>query len=619
MISIVSIFPISLELFNEFFENVDDSKKLLEAFLWSFTFIPKINLSLDNLETIRQRNVHVITSLQQLEPQTLILSRFVQLCNDLRYSNCSISNNFNFKDLFDQLNLYLKHETSNIFNPKVFMLKKMKKFQSALLMATILGNRPELFSKIIKEIFKHLLVGSDELLNLLKNSPDFLNLIKPAAFKKLFGVSNQVLLLEHNMIEVENGNYAFKNVYEQVKVYAKLYDKVEFIDALLGLYEEKEFSVSILIEKVAEECENPSIIIQNILEAFSTSTFSAEDRRKIAISLSSKKYLKSLLSPENIDNDGNSLKLPSSEYYIVIDSSNFEVILSLASELKNDRASDLRDRFSVKWMNIFLNLHLFPYQIVDFFNIFGISIGNFDISACSVETLSEEVKMGIDLIFSGSMAIFKDNPSVMNSFVDPFLVSLCKKVYLNDLRRNNRFSNDRNNPLLMNSYGLFALWQDRNVISFIKFAPFDVVRILAPKIDSVLFQNVIFNHSTDSRLLSCVFNLVENETVFTILLDDPQKLKNYFFDAIFNINYYITVKIKCSLIIRWDLIILNSKNFIDYEILLSIISPSELEDVINQQSSNIDFLNFLNYFMYTNGYFRTFPQLNRQYLTTYHP
>lgn len=599
-IGIVASFPVSSELFFELLGTEPwQAESLLNALASSCSLTPPIPRSSVDLEFIRTRNAQIIDCFELSSPSH-VFAHYAHLCNNLRYSTHIDSTTFDVKVFLGSL----KSRVQAISSAEALVRGLMKKFQSTLIMATVLGNHQEIFPKLLDQMHK-CSRGSKDLLLLLKESPEFLKLIKLATLKELFGITDQVFFLDQGILKISEVS-SIANIYEQVKVYAKLLQPSPFINKLLSLYGARKYSVSGLIKIVAKDCGNPAKIIDHILTAFKDKCFTSQEQILLAQSLGEPKYLKSLLSPEN----SMIVTLPSPNYLIIVDANNFEDILALASELKTDQARDLRNRFLIKWMNIFMTLHVYTSQIVEFFSIFGLSIGNFDISA---ETMNQsDSKLGISTILNDSTTLFK-NTTTLEHLIDSFLVHLAHSLYHKDVNLNLRFMGDRGNSLLMKSFGLYALWQERNILSFIKYAPKAVLNAFSPKVDTVLLKSVIFNYYNDSELCTRIFDLVSN---FDLVLKNVHDLRVFFYDSLPKILALISshqTQTSCRLMIEWNQIFENSNTPIDYEIILSIIKPSELEIFLNcaHESLSANTLNFIGYYYHTLGTGRDFPQFNR--------
>lgn len=582
--------PVSLETLTDLIKDEPiDNETFLSSFIASCAIILPISLTEEEETLIKVRNSSLISSIENV-PKILI--QFALLCNDLRYStvyhpDISISNEF------------LTNLSESVASEYVDHKEKIKLYYETLVGISLMRGYKNIFKIIVKS--RRVTMNLKGFIHLLLKSTEFLSLVSPSLFKQRFGIKNQVLLLETGKIDREEAS-KIKNIYERIRVMSCFMELEDFSREVQLLYETFEFPISNLIKSVIERSDEKIVVktVHWILQSFMGKKFTQSEVVKLSFPLGNPKYLKSILNPKNEE----FLILPSDQLYVHVDSENFKEILKLSQLLNQENAKNLRERFVVNWIGVFLFSRIFPHEIEKFFDIFSIKIGNFNYSnEYALSTLP-------DFIFKDSRVLFKE-PEMLGQFVDLLLIAVSERILTEDENFNYWHKLDETNPFLLKVYGIYKLWSDKNLKSFLLNAKRKFLINFNSKISQDFINEIVFEDDVNVQLVSRTFNYAIPATQqVEIKIKNVKELRIFFHENVPKIVRILRTKKNYKIVIDWISIIESSLNFIDYEIILSVISNNELIELFEME---INFLSLHEFFNYSrNTYFgRHFAETNR--------
>lgn len=514
-------------------------------------------LSAADKELIHQRNSLIIES-TACENQELI--QWAHLCNDLRYTEKADTpiNKSLLKTLQEQAGLSLLHFWGSKF---IYLI-----YQETLINISILGKYRNIFSQMLKH--NNYSPSSPELRKYLQKYPEFIKTLSPTTIKRIFGIKDQVFLLENGAIS-ESDISRITNVYERIRVSAGVMSSPVFRMTLLTLFAEHSFNIATLITRIAKNSKDPAPIIFDILDTFKDIEFLPDELPKIAAALGNPKHIKSLLEPENEE----FLTFPSQKFYVLVDEDNFREILDMAEVLKAPRFRQFRKLFCIKWLAVFNRLHLHPDEIINFFGIFEVKIGNFELNEVNVVSYTT----AREVIQKDSRELFK-YPASLSPFIDYFLVSLATQIFHGEDMRSGRFRTDRQNPFVLKSFGIYKLWMDRNFNSFLRGAPFMVLNALVTKLSPVFIKKLILKPKKNVNVIRDVLkSVLSKNPVIEISILNVSELRKFFHEALPYLHTHFHGSMKLKARIHWDQVIMDARgNIVNYEIILTVINQDEL-------------------------------------------
>ena len=585
----LAAFPVPLE---DFIDEAFDQELVLSAFAASCVINLPISLTEEQEEFIKLRNFQIISNFSKNQNSPEILVEFVRLCTDLRYSkqqnqNFQISNEF-----LNGLNAFADN-------------RRIKFYLEILILISLIRGNQRIFLQIIKT--RRVTLNSVEICELLKKSPEFIKILSPSQFKRIYGIKNQLFLLENDKISKEEIPL-ISNVYERIRVLLSscFMGEIETETEIKKLYRIFNFSISKLIKRIIKETNEKDVAdkIHKILSALKDEISTKQEETKIARALGIPKYLNSLLKSGNDE----ILIFPSENVFVIVDGENFKEILEISSLLKQEKAKNLLQRFLVNWKNVFSKNHLFPNEIVKFFDIFNIEIGDFDVNYTKtyVETAN--------LILKDSRILFK-NPEHYSKYVDLMLISIAYKCNYEDLINNQWIQLDRSNPFLFKSYGIFKLWLEKNLKSFISQNQTLILKAFIPKIPNYFIDEIFFDpRGVELSLIETVLLiLIPRDEQIKIELKTVQNLRIFYYDLLPRISNLLKCKANYKIVINWMALIEDSGTLIDFEIILSLIKPEELCQLFKLQNQSEKLQNLFYYYIDTRKD-RNFPQFNRDLL-----
>lgn len=575
--------PVSLDIFKDLIKDFScNNEMFLSAFAASCAIILPFSLTEEEEIRIKERNLNLISTLQNV-PEILV--KFVLVCNDLRYSTSVNINSYICNEFFIELYQYAASADVNY-------KARIKYYNETLAVISLMRGYKNIFKQLVTS--RKVSLNSDEFVNLLIKSPEFLKLISPSQFKKHLGIKNQVLLFEAGKLDKEEVKN-IKNIYERIRVMSCFMEPEEFKKEVQVLFSTFEFSISSLIENVIKLSEEKNVakIVHLILQSFIGRNLGQQEISKLSVSLGNSKYLKSILTSENQE----FLLLPSDQIYILINNKNFKEILKFSTVLKQEKAKDFRERFLVKWISVFRDIRLFPHEIEKFFDIFNIKIGNFN--------YSNEYALSTDLILKDSRALFKE-PEILGPFVDFLLIEISEKIFVEDQFLNYWHSLDKKNPFVLKAYGIYKLWSDKNLLSFLSYARNSLLICFNSNVTEKFINSILLEDEVDTNLVSRVLlNAISSDQHVEIKLKTVEELRNFFHENVPKIIKTLRAKDNYNVNIDWIAIIEGSRTVIDYEIILSVITQAELMNLLQLLTKTENILEFFGYLMktYHNRYF----------------
>jgi hypothetical protein len=472
--------PISFEIIMEIASKIS-MIRFIEALAKSFTLsVPEMTEA--EHELIYQRNARILA----IEPEDFegikLFKGWASLCNELRYSILEPSvapyfvNAAYIKRLFDYI--------QSIYTARNIVLAEKKMVCEALLISAVKGNYLNVFASLLNN--SKVIFETENLRPLLLGKPDFLAVLSPSKFKKIFGIRNQVLLLEHNVIDPDQIDQ-IENIYERIRVLSVIFrtDPVNFrIQLKFLIHGEVNIKISTLIDKFVKETDNPACYVHHLLMCLDLKQMQDSELKAISRKLGNPKYIASLLEPRNFLQLDMFSMFDANLLYLSISGEEFSDFLQLSPLLKDERAKNLRNRFKLNWKQIFQTNHLYPSKIIKLFDIFGLEIGTFTTKFNDVCNFAYHYST----VYRDSRILFQ-NSHFAAGFVDLFLQDLATALYYSETRNEVLISN----PFVLKSYGIFQLWMDRNLESFLQYSPANVGRMLVPILSDAFLKKVLFS------------------------------------------------------------------------------------------------------------------------------
>ena len=177
------------------------------------------------------------------------------------------------------------------------------------------------------------------------------------------------------------------------------------------------------------------------------------------------------------------------------------------------------------------------------------------------------------------------------------------------------FISNPQNPMLFRSYGIYQLWIDRNLETFISINSANIIKAFRPKPSKEFIRSALLNAHNNQLLIGKLFShIIPKNTTIDLFIGSISDLHLFFCNSIPLIFVYFHSDYKLTLKISWLQLIESSRTIVDYDIILSIISEEELNSISDQEILNSHNVTLFFEFFYQNPDKRKFPQKNRSFL-----